>query len=72
MFAGGITGKGTTPLILIPKNMTIGAKEYQEVIIPDYLKSMRGRRLFNRRKPITFMQDGAPSHSAKSTLTVSF
>ena len=68
MIAGGICSRGKTPLIIIPKGVTITAKYYQENILPVYFEFIKNKDMFPNQRLVTFMQDGAPAHTAKSTL----
>lgn len=70
MVAGGICSTGKTTLILIPPNVTITAKTYQEMILPVYLHFLQDTNMFPKPRKSTFMQDGAPAHTAKTTLQI--
>ena len=66
--AGGICSRGKTELIIIPKGQTINAKFYQENILPVYFEFMKDTNFFPKQDLVTFMSDGAPCHTAKSTM----
>ena len=72
MIAGGICGRGKTPLIILPPKTNIGADNYIDMILPTYLNFMKDNEMFPNPNQITFMQDGAPGHYANKTLQVSF
>lgn len=61
MVWAGITSKGKTELVFIPPGTKINAKYYQEEII---------KKVVIPFKPKIFQQDGAPAHSAKSTISL--
>lgn len=70
MVAGGICGMGKTPLIVMEKGVRINAAYYQQHILPVFLAFMEDKTVFPSPHKIIFMQDGAPAHSAKTTMSL--
>ncbi len=60
MVWAGITSKGKTELVFVPPGTEINAKYYQEEVVKKFAVPL---------KPKIFQQDGAPAHSAKSTIS---
>jgi len=65
MVWAAITADGRSPLAFIDRGVKINAEYYRENILEGALKSW-ARKHFGRR-PWTFQQDSAPSHSARAT-----
>ena len=61
MVWAGITSTGKTDLIFILPGTRINARYYQEEIV---------KKVIIPFKPRIFQQDGAPAHSAKSTISL--
>lgn len=65
MVWAAITADGRSPLVFIDRGVKINAQIYRENILEGVLKPW-ARKHFGRR-PWTFQQDSAPSHSARAT-----
>jgi hypothetical protein len=73
--AGGMTANGLTPLLVIPHRQTINAQYYQSAILPHYARELYRDngdpgKIFTAPSLSTFMQDGAPAHSANTSLAI--
>ena len=64
MVAGGICGYGKTRLIVLKSNETVNTAKYSQML-DEYAEDVRAIESANRVK-LTFMQDGAPAHTANS------
>jgi len=69
MVAGGFCAGGVTQLHVVPQGQTINANYYQTKILPTYTQAMSSG-IFSSRNNIVFQQDGAPAHTAKSTMKI--
>ena len=77
MVWGGMTGHGLTSLHFIPQGQTVTAECYITKILEKEVKPLFSRRstteepvkrkLFTNKSSATFIQDGAPAHTAKAT-----
>ena len=73
----GMTGRGLTSLHFIPQGQTVTAEYYIAKILEKEMKPLFRRRstteepvkrkLFTNKSSVTFVQDGAPAHTAKAT-----
>lgn len=70
MVAAGFCSRGVTELHMVPKGQNIDGAYYRDKILPVYIKAMDNKDLFPTKKKITFMQDGAPAHTAKETMAM--
>jgi len=81
MVAGGLSANGLTELHVVDSGATVTAKYYQEQILPFYFATQpiirqestptqAQRTLFDGSSDVVFMQDGAPAHTAKTTLAI--
>ena len=66
MIWAGISGCGRTKLVFIPQGTKITANVYQNLILEKHVKKIT--TTFMKGKNWTFQQDGAPTHTAKSSL----
>ena len=64
MVWAALTADGRSPLVLIDRGIIINAEYYRENILESVLKPW-ARKHFGRR-PWTFQQDSAPSHSVQN------
>ena len=69
MVAGAISSKGKSDLIIVPEKVTIGARKYQQLMLPVYKRFTEDTSIFPRQDHVTFQQDGAPGHTAKTTMS---
>jgi transposase len=76
MVCGGITANGVTELHVLHQKSTINAEYYHTNILPIYFNALNigndsqtRRPIFTNKNIATFMQDGAPAHSANICLT---
>lgn len=77
MIAGGLTANGLTELHIVPPSTNINGDYYRRHILPMYFSGVLGNSttattglIFSDAREITFMQDGAPAHTATSTLNL--
>jgi hypothetical protein len=77
MVAGGMTGSGLTKLHVVDVGATVTGEYYRNRILPVFLEASRREitascpqdsLLFTSHDKAVFMQDGAPAHTAKTTL----
>jgi hypothetical protein len=74
MVAGGITASGLTSLHIVHPNASVTGEYYRRHILPVYFAALSDSRsgacqsIFSDPSIATFMQDGAPSHSAGLSL----
>lgn len=68
MVAGGVCSRGKSRLVVVPGGFKVGAKAYQEMILPAYIDAMKSIDLFPNERKVLFQQDMAPAHSAISTM----
>ena len=74
---GGMTDRGLGSLHFIPQGQTVTAEYYVTKILEKEVKPLFSRRstteelvkrkLFTNKICVTFVQDGAPAHTAKAT-----
>lgn len=69
MIAGGISANGKSELHIIDKDKTVNGEYYRDFIIPVFARCLNNKKQFPLKKRAIFMQDGAPAHKAKATLT---
>lgn len=67
MVAGGFCAGGVSELHFVPQGQKVNAAYYQNTIIPVYFKAMDSS-IFSSNRNSVFQQDGAPAHTAKSTM----
>jgi transposase len=81
MVAGGLSVHGLTKLHIVDAGSTVNATYYQTRILPTLFSAFEGRwtpnqnreqgtALFEDSTRAVFMQDGAPAHTANSTLAL--
>lgn len=70
MVAGGMCTEGLTELIIVDEKRMVNGEYYREKILPTYISATKDRKMFPKPKKVTFMQDGAPCHSANATLKI--
>jgi transposase len=77
LVAGGLCTRGLTSLHVASPNVTITGDYYRQNVLPVYsnsvnransLESDGQQQLFTNPSDVTFMQDGAPAHTARATL----
>lgn len=79
MVAGGLCANGLTRLHIVEDKSTVTAAYYRGQILPVYLDAVQGRQgdascsqdrrpLFEDPGRAVFMQDGAPAHTANTTM----
>ncbi|KAI6655436.1 hypothetical protein LOD99_2271 [Oopsacas minuta] len=66
MVWAGVSSIGKTPLVFVPEGTKINAKVYQDLILDKYVRHIGST--FMKGEKWIFQQDGAPAHTAKSTL----
>jgi Homeodomain-like domain len=71
--AGGMTASGLTMLHIVPHRQTINGAYYRAAILPIYIRELHREPegqtcIFTMPVVATFMQDGAPAHSANASL----
>jgi hypothetical protein len=69
MVAGGISAHGKSQLHIVPDKVNINGEYYRENIVPLYAQCINNRQCFPRRRIAILMQDGAPAHTAKLTIS---
>ena len=69
MVAGAISTRGKSDLIFMDKGETVNKDVYRNKILPAYERFAKDRSLFPNQKMVTFSQDGAPAHTATTTMT---
>jgi transposase len=69
MVAGGFCAQGVTELHLVDQP-TVNAAYYKDKILPIYIQSLKNQRLFPKSRKVTFQQDGATPHTAKTVTAV--
>ncbi len=65
MVWAGITAEGKAPLVFVPPGVKVNAQFYIKSVLEEAVLPW-SREMF-KNEPWTFMQDGAPSHTAKVT-----
>ena len=65
MVWAGITASGKAPLVFVPPGVKVNSKFYIQSVLEEAVLPW-SKEMF-KEKPWTFMQDGAPSHTAKVT-----
>lgn len=68
MVAAGYCSRGVSRLHIIPSGQNVNGAYYRDKILPTYFEAMDNKLLFPSKKKITFMQDGAPAHTAKESM----
>jgi transposase len=69
LVAGGMTAHGLTTLHVCNPGVTVNGEYYRSHILPVYLDAINQPNIFSRPSEATFMQDGAPAHSAVASLS---
>lgn len=70
MIAGGVSRQGKSDLVIMDVSETVTAKVYAEKILPTYIKAIQDPSIIPNQKYAVLQQDGAPCHTAKSTLKI--
>ena len=79
MVAGGMSARGLTKLHVVDSDATVDGDYYRARIVPIYeeaasrtahYNSITATRMFSDQRAIVLMQDGAPAHTARATLTL--
>jgi transposase len=70
MIAGGLCARGLSKLHILDHGATVNGEYYRNQILPIYFETLESGHHFEEPSNVVFMQDGAPAHTARATISL--